>query len=160
MKLNNVFFALITAYTFVACSSETTSDEQTNGNPIAKGETSTLVIRVNAGSNPATALTQHSEKLIKTGKYLVYNLKAYSSTSIKDCKNKLSIESRKIAYGAFSGKENDQSCANSIATLYTFANNNQKKTTKLVIKDDILKSGDTYVWPVEVNIHTQHLLET
>lgn len=160
MKLNNVFFALITVYIFVACSSETTSDELTNGNPTKKGETSTLVIRVNADSNSVTALTQYSEKLIKIREYLGYNLKTYSSTNIKDCKNKLSIESRKIANEAFLGKENDQSCTNSIATLYTFANNNQKKTTKLVIKDDILENDDTYVWPIEVNIHTQQLLET
>lgn len=63
--------------------------------------------------------------------------------------------SKEIVHGSFLGKENENSNANPIATLYTFANKNQDKTTKLIIKGDILKDGKIYetrVWPVEINI--------
>lgn len=288
MKLKNIFFALIIACTFAACSSDSTLDELTNGNPTVLGESSTLAIKINAGGNDdkqinnwlvvlangdnifvaeegvaddwkifteglyigssinvytianvkksdftqnelqsvaslknkVTALTQNSEKLIKVGKQLGYILKSCTSTDIENCNNKLSIEveqisaridfaglkvnftggnnqfkfrltgvelenvqnstklysderadsfnaanlvynlngNKDIAYGSFLGKENEDSNANPIATLYTFANNNQERTTKLVIKGDILKNGEVYetrVWTVEVNIDNE-----
>lgn len=68
---------------------------------------------------------------------------------------KYALDSNKeITHGTTLGKKNQQSTENSIATLYTFANKNQNKTTRLVIKGEILKDGKVYgthAWPVEIN---------